>query len=548
MPDTACIGKQTRGPPTKCFVISSHYPQCTGDAGHSPCPVCAGPATTLNQRAHHSPICRIYGKPIEYVKVCSLYGAGFYYMPGTDICIKIGGYVRSNYYWNYGGGASATNTPFFGSPGFQQTRTAGEHEFLHRVRTIVSVDTRQQTDFGTLRTYLTIGHTADSFGGTAQALYANRAFIQFAGFTMGKATSYYDIYSVPAHSYHAHNASDTGDGGWNVLAYTFQFGNGVSATLSMEDQRRQIVTNASLGAGVAGSVNSAGTATTAFTNPFIVGALPTDSQDETRVPDLVGNLRIDQSWGSLQVMGALHDASSGYYGNTLTGASVRGHPDDKFGWAIGVGARIKTDFISPGDNFQFQVNYTEGAVRYASVTQFGAGSAALMGSGNSLGLGYVMDGIYGGLTDTDPTRSGVQLTQGWGVNASYDHVWNSKWKTSVYGGYLDISFNGTAQALISTATCNAVAGAPSATSGSLTGMSNCSPDWSMWWIGSRTQWNLTKDFYMGVDVLYTKLNTAFEGTATYTQLAGQARPSGAYRVEDQDNVSVSIRAHRDFLP
>jgi Porin subfamily len=23
-------------------------------------------------------------------KVCSLYGAGFYYMPGTDICLKIG--------------------------------------------------------------------------------------------------------------------------------------------------------------------------------------------------------------------------------------------------------------------------------------------------------------------------------------------------------------------------------------------------------------------------------------------------------------------------
>src|SRR6201986_1609214 len=33
-------------------------------------------------------------KPIEYVKICSLYGAGFYYMPGTDLCIKIGGWVR----------------------------------------------------------------------------------------------------------------------------------------------------------------------------------------------------------------------------------------------------------------------------------------------------------------------------------------------------------------------------------------------------------------------------------------------------------------------
>lgn len=33
-------------------------------------------------------------KPVEYVKVCSLYGAGFYYVPGTDVCVKLGGFVR----------------------------------------------------------------------------------------------------------------------------------------------------------------------------------------------------------------------------------------------------------------------------------------------------------------------------------------------------------------------------------------------------------------------------------------------------------------------
>ena len=37
----------------------------------------------------------VKAKPVEYVKVCSLYGAGFYYMPGTDMCIKIGGWVRA---------------------------------------------------------------------------------------------------------------------------------------------------------------------------------------------------------------------------------------------------------------------------------------------------------------------------------------------------------------------------------------------------------------------------------------------------------------------
>jgi hypothetical protein len=32
--------------------------------------------------------------PVQYVKICSLYGDGFYYIPGTDTCLKMGGYLR----------------------------------------------------------------------------------------------------------------------------------------------------------------------------------------------------------------------------------------------------------------------------------------------------------------------------------------------------------------------------------------------------------------------------------------------------------------------
>ena len=32
--------------------------------------------------------------PVQYVKICSLYGDGFYYIPGTDTCLKLGGYLR----------------------------------------------------------------------------------------------------------------------------------------------------------------------------------------------------------------------------------------------------------------------------------------------------------------------------------------------------------------------------------------------------------------------------------------------------------------------
>src|SRR5215470_10039935 len=235
----------------------------------------------------------VKAKPVEYVKVCSLYGAGFYYIPGTDICLKLGGYVRNQHYWGYG--TSATNTPFFGTTTLNTRNSTDDNLYTIRFRTIISVDTRQQTDFGTLRTYMTVGWTQDFIGQTASNLYANRAFIQFAGFTFGKATSYYDIYSSPATSYFAIQSSDTGDGGWGVAAYTAQFGNGVSATISAEEARRGAVWNSS----------------TAAVGNF--SAAPTQSYGDFKFPDIVGNLRIDQGWGSLQVMGAIHDATSAYY-------------------------------------------------------------------------------------------------------------------------------------------------------------------------------------------------------------------------------------------
>ena len=57
----------------------------------------------------------VKAKAVEYVKVCSLYGAGFYYMPGSDICLKLGGFVR--YQFNVGPGNNVSFGPFFGTGG-----------------------------------------------------------------------------------------------------------------------------------------------------------------------------------------------------------------------------------------------------------------------------------------------------------------------------------------------------------------------------------------------------------------------------------------------
>src|SRR5690606_37745537 len=38
-------------------------------------------------------------EPMEYVRICDTYGTGYFYIPGTETCLKIGGYLR--YQMNY---------------------------------------------------------------------------------------------------------------------------------------------------------------------------------------------------------------------------------------------------------------------------------------------------------------------------------------------------------------------------------------------------------------------------------------------------------------
>jgi len=75
---------------------------------------------------------------------------------------------------------------------------------------------------------------------------------------------------------------------------------------------------------------------------------------------------------------------------------------------------------------------------------------------------------------------------------------------------------------------------------------SCDPSYSYWQLGSRTQWNPHPDLDIGVDVLWTHLNTAYKGSAVLT--ANGARPAGTYAIDDQDIVSVMFRIQRNFLP
>ena len=178
----------------------------------------------------------VKAKPVQYVKICSLYGVGFYYIPGTDMCIKIGGWVRAEYGYGQNG-----NFAWGWANGNVNNRTTNNSDF--RARGYITADARNQTEYGTVRGYIAVGVSARTTSASTRAantFSANRAFIQWAGFTFGRAQSFFDFYSVPATSYWgAFPASDTGDPGWFVMGYTAQFGNGFSATLAAESAARR---------------------------------------------------------------------------------------------------------------------------------------------------------------------------------------------------------------------------------------------------------------------------------------------------------------------
>ena len=171
------------------------------------------------------------------MKICSLYGVGFYYIPGTDMCLKVGGYVRAQYEWGSTQGLpfGSTYNGLFTASNLNNglfTRASDNLQFTGRA--MLTADARNQSEYGTIRGYLRIGAVMNN--ADASTFVAERAFIQFAGFTFGQAQSFFDIFSTTElmSYYDAKTSGDTYNYGVKVLAYTAQFGNGFSGTISAE--------------------------------------------------------------------------------------------------------------------------------------------------------------------------------------------------------------------------------------------------------------------------------------------------------------------------
>lgn len=310
----------------------------------------------------------VKAKAAEYVKICSTYGAGFYYIPGTDTCLKLGGYVQNDYYYQ----------DFDNVPSYDYADT------YFRLRGAIRLDARTQTEYGTLRSFmewrLQYGNSSDIPGSDGTSPNLKSAYIQFAGFTFGKVQSFFDYYA-DNNVWGIDSVALTADYDANVAAYTADFGNGFTATISIEDD----------------TVRATG-----------VDDFP-NFNTNSDIPALVGNLNYEGEWGGFQVSGVIRQVTTDYADPGITGFS------DEVAWAVLGGVKFNLPTLGEGDTLYIEATYADGSMNYTGIN----------GNGSPL---YTVQDIY-------YTGAGWETATAWTVAAELTHYFTPNVFGVVFGNY-----------------------------------------------------------------------------------------------------------------
>ena len=336
--------------------------------------------------------------PAQYVKICDAYGAGYFYIPGSDTCLKIGGYVRAEYR-------------------LRSHPLAADNESFFRARGLIALDAKTKTSYGDLHTVVQFRMTDDT-GQAGTATFIPNAYIEFAGITAGrKLNSFFDFY---AHDYEHIGVTTSSDQAADVLAYTAKFGGGFSATVSLENAvwREQNGNSAlQLGSIVNGTKVVAGTS---YDVPGKIGYL----SNGTRMPEIVGVLRADGTWGSAQLSGVAHQINANLTSLApppfTTTANV-----SKIGYAIQAGAKINLPMLAAGDTVLVQVAYAKGAYEYINSNDISGAWAN--GAHVSVPLANA----------AQSSATTIALSKAWAITAGFEHYWTPTLRSAVFGSYMD---------------------------------------------------------------------------------------------------------------
>ena len=523
--------------------------------------------------------------PIEYVRVCSAFGAGFFYIPGTDTCLRLSGRARFEYGYqaSYSRAAGTTGTgpgDYSGYRGLARINLDARTQTAYgTLRAFVRLEAASRTGFPTMHsgTQIRIGNAfpgtgVDAYGRVQQYFNTDKAFVQFAGFTAGRASSFYDFY---AHDFEIIASSMSSDiASTNLAAYTATLGNGFSATISMEDPsfRRSPVfsaQNATLTSAATGPQNSSAlifAQTNALTPVFIgytAGGAPAglgfaDVVQRNRLPDFVGVLRYDQPWGSAQISAAVHEINTGGFSTTAflgtnLGTAVSqtnnrgiGRTASEYGWAVQGGLKLNLPFIAPGDTLYLQGAYGEGAGMYT-------GLSAYMGSysGNVSSIqGSPFNQFINDAT-LNPFTNRLELATTFTAVASLLHYWNPTLRSALFGSYGEQSF--AAGARFAQGSYFGLTGTGPGTPGTrFYALNQSLRDNYRFVVGGSLIWSPVKDLDIGLETIYTKVGMQSGRVLDLSRYPGQnaayvnnlANP--VFTTTATDAIQVRARVQRDF--
>jgi hypothetical protein len=150
-------------------------------------------------------------EPAEYVRICSAEGKGFFFIPGTDTCLQIGGWVQLDvdFYSNQFG---LDQFGFDFEPGVRLTFDARTASSLGTLRSFAAFEVYGTRDPG------------DSTRSTDQ-LVIDRAFVQLGGFIAGRADTFFGFDDPMPYTFYS---------GADLIGYTATFGSGFYAGVSIE--------------------------------------------------------------------------------------------------------------------------------------------------------------------------------------------------------------------------------------------------------------------------------------------------------------------------
>ncbi|TPI14760.1 porin [Mesorhizobium sp. B4-1-3] len=200
-------------------------------------------------------------EPAEYVKICDVYGAGYFYIPGTETCLRVGGYIR------YDAG--------FGDPGTLDGRKTtdvmdgdSQNSWNKNARFALRTWTGQETELGTLKTYT---ETRFNFKNGASAVNLEFGWVQLGGLRVGVDETPYDQFIGYAGNVVQDTIIPYGIKVTNVVSYYFDAGSGFSGVVSLEQ----------------------GADVTSGSTVLIAGTI------DSYVPHVVGGLKYKGDWGAI---------------------------------------------------------------------------------------------------------------------------------------------------------------------------------------------------------------------------------------------------------